>query len=120
MNKALLIIGLPGSGKTHLAKTKYVPLGYVLIDDPKEKPNAEGKDIVITDPHLCDENIRKSCISFLEKMGYAVECIYFENDEEKCKKLIALRNDGRVIETFKAFKYTIPTSVVPLKIYEAN
>lgn len=120
MNKVVLIIGLPGSGKTYLAKTKYVPMGYVLIDDPKETPKTQGEDIVLTDPHLCNENIREQCINFFEKIGYEVECIFFENNEEKCKKLIERRNDGRIIKTFKVFKYTIPKGITPIEIYSGD
>jgi len=121
MNKAILIIGLPGSGKTHLAKTKYVPDGYVLLDDPSVLPVMDKilfKNIVVTDPHLCKENIRKNCIQFFEDVGYTVECIFFENNPTKCRKLIELRNDGRVIGDFKAYNYTIPDGVEVLEIYE--
>src|SRR4051812_2697359 len=119
MNKAVLIIGLPGSGKTYLAKERYVPVGYILIDDPKELPELKVKgDVVVTDPHLCKKSIRDNCIKFFENLGYSVECIYFENCETKCKKLIALRNDGRVIESFQSFCYTIPSWIIPVPIYE--
>lgn len=121
MSKAILIIGLPGSGKTYLAINKYVPLGYFLIDDPTVIPNDATlrlNKVVITDPNLCNETVRLNCIKFFETAGFSVECVYFENDEEKCKKLISARNDGRRIETFKAFKYTIPKGIEPMKIYE--
>lgn len=128
MNKAVLIIGLPGSGKTYLANTKYVPLGYILIDDPSNNEESyqllnnhltiTKNDVVITDPQCCNESIRISCIRLLKLLGYTIECIYFENCQEKSKKLIELRNDGRIIKTFQTFNYTIPENIIPLKIYE--
>ena len=121
MNKAVLIIGLPGSGKTHLAKTKYVD--YTLLDDPNVLPTMSGilfKNIVVADPHLCKESVRNSCIRFFEDVGYIVECIYFENNPDKCRRLIEMRNDDRVIGDFKAYNYSIPEGVVPLEIYQPN
>lgn len=121
MNKAILIVGLPGSGKTHLAKAKYVSDGYILIDDPNVLPTKDGilfKNVVVADPHLCREDVRNNCIRFFEDVGYTVECIFFENSPEKCRKLIELRNDGRIIGDFRAYNYTIPEGVEVLKIYE--
>lgn len=123
--EAVLIIGLPGSGKTYLAKTEYP--NHALIDDPSTVPanlqlllyhvNVTRWNMVITDPPLCGEKHRKDCIKFLKLKGYSVKCIFFENNEKKCRALINLRNDGRVITTFKPFNYTIPKNVKPMKIY---
>ena len=123
MSKVILIIGLPGSGKTYLAKTKYVPLGYTLVDDPLDRNHIDrllyaGHDLVITDPHLCNESTRELAYKHLHNMNCVVSMVFFENNVEKCKKLIELRNDGRNIKTFSAFNYKIPKNVIPLKIYE--
>lgn len=128
LNKAVLIIGLPGSGKTYLANTKYEPKCYVLIDDPSNNKsssalmtyhlNDTSRNLVITDPHLCNTKNRNKSVEFIKSKGYEVECVFFENDEEKCKKLLKERNDGRVIKSFKSFGYKIPDDVIPLKIYE--
>jgi predicted kinase len=123
MSTAILIVGLPGSGKTHLANTKYVPKGFLLLDDPRTKDELiehlrTGVDLVITDPHLCKHNFRNIAKDLLESWSYQVEFVYFENNPEKCRKLIKHRNDGRLIERFESFQYTIPTDVTPLAIYE--
>lgn len=117
--RIVLIIGLPASGKTYLAKNKYVPLGYRLIDDPKELPVLNKKeDYVICDPWLCDPSIR-SCF-YLLYGDFEVEEIYFENDHEKCRKNIAERNDGRKIGNLNHFKYQIPEGIKPLKIWQSS
>jgi hypothetical protein len=119
--KAILIIGLPGSGKTHLAKTKYVPEGYLLIDDPKNKDTIIGPSdkIVICDPFLCIERNRVSCIQFLENAGYKIETIYFENNPEKCQNNITHRDDGREIY-LEAFEYNIPENQPTLEIWQLS
>lgn len=126
--KAVLIVGLPGSGKTYLAEHKYVPMGYVLIDDPSNNGEMFLKmvhhikgpksDLVITDPHLCGEKSRQKAVEMLETAGYIVKCVFFENNEDKCRRLIELRNDGRNIKTFRSFNYKIPPNIIPLPIYE--
>jgi len=126
MARATLIIGLPGSGKSFLAKdlqAKSIDI-TVLIDDPVELDLSEldnVDDLIITDPHLCNKEIRYNAIIFLELLGYKVECIYFENDVEKCVKNIAYRNDGRIIsaEGMKSFFYEIPEGVKTLKIWQS-
>ena len=128
--RAILIIGLPGSGKTYLAKNKYVPMGYCLIDDPSQNQdnyysmmyhlNITKWDLVIVDPHFCKEKDRTKAIEFIKSKKYNVKCIFMENDEAKCNELLKLRNDGKVITTFEAFNYTIPKGVKPVKIYNPN
>ena len=122
MNKAILIVGLPGSGKTHLAKAKYVPIGYVLCDDPTVLDRTlleSGKDVVFTDPHLCNSDTRRIAEDVLRGYGYEVEWVFFENNERKAKKLLKFRNDKRIITNFESFKYVIPPNTTPLEIFEA-
>jgi predicted kinase len=122
--KAVLLIGLPGSGKTHFAQNNYVPNGFVLLDDPNDVDLLifKGQDLpekfVVTDPHFCKEEARNAATIFFEDFGYDVEHIYFENSPEKCRKNIEHRNDGRVIGDFRNYNYTIPKGVVPLPIWQ--
>ncbi len=124
MKEVVFIVGLPGSGKTYLANKEYVPRGYYLIDDPsrmgntKEALHAMSKydKLVICDPFLCSERKRQLAEIIFE--GWNIKWIFFENDPEKCKELIALRNDARIINSLDVFQYTIPDGTEPLKIYE--
>lgn len=51
--RLILVSGLPGAGKTTLAKT-FENLGYILLDDPVQKPSfLENQKYILTDPHLC-------------------------------------------------------------------
>lgn len=117
--RAILIIGLPGSGKTFLGK-RFEAKGFCLIDDPKDLAFLQqDKDkIVITDPHLCSEQNRISAIAKLKSLGYHVKALYFENRPDKCQKLIRYRNDGRVVNGFGVFNYVIPVGVKMIPIYE--
>ena len=121
---AVLIIGAPGSGKTHLAQKAYQPLGFVLFDDPKPGDTFliekyTGRNIVITDPFLCDSKIRELCIQFLEKKGWEVSCVYFENNPEKCEKLLKWRkrNDNSRITGYRVWNYEIPDGAETLLIW---
>lgn len=96
MNRAVLLVGLPGSGKTHTAVHEFVPRGFLLVDDPRSPEDireamATGQDLVITDPFLTVASIRR----LAEKMlaTYEVEYVFFENDVEKAKANVARRDE---------------------------
>lgn len=84
---AILIGGLPCSGKTTLAKTKYKD--YFLIDDPKDFGDIEKsfkKDkIVITDPYLSFMENRNEAI---KKLGphYFVDVVLLKVDKRTLRK----------------------------------
>ena len=119
--RAILIVGLPGSGKTFLGK-RFESKGFYLIDDPKDLEFLRcGKDkIVIADPHLCCERNRILAIDRLKSLGYHVKVLYFENRPDKCKKLITRRNDGRIVNGFASFDYVVPKGVKVISIYEID
>lgn len=120
--RVVLIIGLPGSGKTHLALNEYVPQGYTLIDDPKDLNEVKellalGKRLVITDPHLCNPQNRNNAIKFFVKNDCVIELIFFEKDKEACLTNIIRRNDGRIIYNLDVFQYEIPSGFPTRKVY---
>lgn len=97
MPSITLIIGLPGSGKTYLANTMS---GYI-IDDIKSIDQLINTDnIIIADVNFCNDRTLQSAISMLKSRypSHKMQCIYFENAPDKCRKNIAHRNDGRNVE----------------------
>jgi len=134
MNKNMnvfLIIGLPGSGKTHLANllAENEESVNIVVDDItnlNQLPNKnECDNLLITDVNFCDENIRKKAIKKLNELydNPYIWCLYFENDIDKCRKNIRYRNDGRNVEgTLKRFSkiYTIPNTHKPIRIWQSD
>lgn len=103
--KLSLVVGLPGSGKTHTAKLIAIRDGNtIIVDDIKDQselPDADcGQNIVVTDPNFCDPNILAMAKDILGKKypGYEMEIYYFENDPEKARANVEYRNDGRYVD----------------------
>lgn len=130
-----LIVGLPGSGKTHLLEQLALQLTNALIlDDPRTpaeleifiaKVQAESPThIVIADPCLCEARNRKAALDKLvARLGVtAVNWIFFENNPNQCMKNVHHRNDGRAVYGYirqLTKVYVIPEGVIPLKIWVA-
>lgn len=99
MRQIYLIIGLPGSGKTHYANTvlRHLP----LVDDISYiKQLPLNGDFVLTDVNFCNEETLETAI-FLLKQKYPeseIHKVYFENDADKARSNVKRRNDGRVVE----------------------
>jgi hypothetical protein len=121
------IVGMPGAGKTHLG-AEYATQGYLVFDDlgrasKKEdalRAIAEGKKVVIIDPHLCFPENRKA----VERLvSTTIEWIFFENNPEQCLLNVKKRNDGRKVENFIrliAKHYKVPEGAVSLPVYKGD
>ena len=123
MNKIIIIVGLPGSGKSCLINEKYFDKKkYLVIDDmkggavfdcsnfcySKHYPNLiigmiQGKkDIVISDISFCDINNFNEAKNMLEwwinnnDINYKITSIFFKNDPDQCKKNIKDQNTSRL------------------------
>lgn len=89
--KITLIIGLPGSGKTHYAKT----LPGVLVDDPRSPDDfpVTNADLVICDPTLTHPKIKEAALSFLRDRYPEAEVVIhsFTNNPRQCVENVRAR-----------------------------
>lgn len=117
MKSVIMLIGLPGSGKTTFGKamekgndtTKFVD----DISHIKQLPSTFWNKIAISDVNFCDPEIEKKAYDILKKRyrDYRIDRVYFRNDVETCLHNIKFRDDGRnVIGTVDRFKdvYKVP------------
>lgn len=89
----VVIIGLPGSGKTYMANIRYND--YVLFDDfifefyngKVIEELKKGKNVCLTDPRLCNpiifNRIMDQITQYIPKD--LIQLILFENRPDKCK-----------------------------------
>lgn len=117
IEKITLIVGLPGSGKSHLGNEMmknesnthfFDDLGMItnkaeifLYD--WQKRNKHINHVIITDVYLCSKDTRESAISLLKRVfkDAAINTIFFENAPEKCLDNVKERNlkgDKRKVE----------------------
>lgn len=97
--KVTLLVGLPGSGKTHLGN-ELAKVGARFIDDVSrfdKLPPIEGEHVVIADAFLCNPAIKKKAEERLSNAGFELEWIYFENNPAACRENVKRRNDGRKV-----------------------
>lgn len=123
--KAIIIVGLPASGKTTLANNLIKDNCFMLFDDVSvsEKLFSDmndhiksQKDLVITDPYICLKNVQDVLKNKL--IGYDIEWIYFENDPNQCLINASFRDkkvDGLIKNLSK--QYYMPNQVVPMKVF---
>lgn len=132
----MLIVGIPGSGKTYIAKTEFVPAGFHLIDDPRTLQDiSDGVSeallnsavgVVITDPNLVYPRNVANAIQFLDSIAVkTVQVIYLENNSHKAKANLEHRaktgeDRGPInVEHFSKL-YVIPDGVVTKEIYQTS
>lgn len=122
----ILVIGLPGSGKSHFLKSFSTDL-YNICDDIKtldDLPNPkENKNLVIACPTFCFPRVLISATNYLglRYLGSQIKYFCFENNPEKCLKNIEYRNDGRMVKEaiFIMSKfYEIPENSTILPIWQ--
>lgn len=109
MSKVTFIVGLPGSGKSHLV-SEMVKVENAVVFDDKYKPIdcltaiSQGVNVIVADPLLCpakdQQSVAKSLRNLYENLN--VHWIYFENDPEACLANVerrAAKGDLREVRT---------------------
>jgi len=136
--KIILVIGLPCSGKTHLAEQRANEFRAILLDDASKKFTKdemkfkillgyqEDRDVILTDPYFCRENTRRNFRDWVHEFDIPVkvEYIFFENDADKClnnmRHRMAQGDDRKVEGAIRTMTrtYEIPDGVEPLEIWQ--
>lgn len=94
--KALLIVGLPASGKSHFLR-EIKTQDDVVIDDFISSHIPKVESLILTDPYLCVQRIRDAVEGSLTDLGYTrISFIYYENDPDQCLKNATTRPEMAV------------------------
>jgi len=118
-----VIVGLPGSGKSHLANR----IGDVIVDDIidlSQLPSPDsikGKDVVVSDVNFCDARILDIAVAIMHDMydmyEHRIKVLYFENNPAAAIANVEYRNDGRNVQgTIDRFRviYEPPQDAIPI------
>lgn len=133
MKKVIFIIGLPGSGKTHLLNQKYKNDEYIYYDDIQShalfnngnftysqkypmiitEMGKGEKDIVISDIRYCNMQDYMDTVQIIrwwidnKNYPYEIDTIVFQNEPEKCKNNVRKDTDRNVQSRLdKIIEYT--------------
>jgi len=120
-NNVLLIVGLPGSGKTSWAIQNMCNKNYHLIDDPKSidldiKPFL-GSDLIVCDPHLCNKKTLNYCIDYFKSNNYDVKVLYFDNNKEQAL-INSKKRNKKVVKFIDIMSRIYNPPRVDLKVYK--
>jgi hypothetical protein len=137
--KIIMLVGLPGSGKTTLGNIMMSRAGlsspdFIFLDDItifgglaslEEAISFGWNNIIVADVFLCRTSDRTKAVQWLKKnaVGYEVELVYFENAPEKCRANVLRRTAGgdhrKVNDLIAdlAKSYIIPEDVVAIAVW---
>lgn len=128
--QVLMIVGMPGSGKTHLAR-KVGGVGFLVIDDiksldPLRLALEAMRNVAVTDVNFCDERVRDKALRWLNENfpRATVDWWFFENDAAKCRANVARRKaegDAREVGgTIRRFEktYKVPEGFTANPIWQ--
>lgn len=131
MKKCIVIVGMPGSGKTHYGNALSKENGYPFLDDitPSNKFQTlleisnMNQNVILSDVSLCIPEIRDQAANILHSLGYEIEWIFFEKNAEKCVRNVERRADNRfVLPSIHVLErlYEIPEGVNARLIWDGD
>lgn len=133
-NKVTFIVGLPGSGKTHLLNKLVNENTFTIgFDDPDEhslelalEMLKNNLNIVFADCNLCIKENRDNATKIILNAfpETKIEWIFFENSPKKCFNNVALRGEKGDIRNVSADIHNLSTlylydDINVLEIYQA-
>lgn len=132
--RIVLVVGLPASGKTHLARRISEQGGLELLDDPpagfplRDFLHSKDSGAVIADPHLCCPKTRAAALDLFEREfpKALVEVFYFENDPAACLDNMRRRQaagDARQVEDMirmSSRHYRVPAGAFTLPVWRPS
>jgi hypothetical protein len=125
--KIVCIAGLPGSGKTWLARRSAAGGGTVCDDirGPEEISLDADGPIYITHCHFCIAQVRSDAATSLRRRfpDAGVEFWFFENDPAQCLANVKGRNDGREVEgliRLLSRNYVIPRGAKVIPVWRSG
>lgn len=96
MKLAVLIGGLPASGKSTYGAALAADLEAALVDDPRDFSEVAAvlngdRDVVVVDPYLCADSARRTAIGIFRSNGFRVVTVVYENNLAGCLAAAAAR-----------------------------
>lgn len=118
MNRLIVIVGLPASGKTHWGENYAKENGMLFLDEPSSikelNESLKTWDCVCTAPEACITGLREK----IRERYPQVEFIYFENNKEQCLENAKSRPEKKVNHFIECDspKYIIPegATIIPV------
>lgn len=130
--KFIFIVGLPGSGKTHLGRQMSDQLNGIFLDDicqtcgkGRLKEAFSHQTVIVADPSLCRPINRIFAEAMVKEHhpGCEVEWLYFTNDPDQCWLNIQGR-DERLISKRSIYDrskvYKIPENAKIVSVWKGD
>lgn len=133
--KITVIVGLPGSGKSHYGNSLSFSIGHLFFDDcvtdlevweAAEACILAGQDCILADPGFCIDRQKKKLLDKLATLNpnAQIEFIYFANEPDICAENVSTRTDGRAVSKRFAYDlskwYTVPAGVPTIPCYRKS
>lgn len=130
--KITVLVGLPGSGKSHMGRALSKERGCPFFDDCATEPEIweevilcikNGRNCILADPGFCIDRIKKKFFAQVAAVTDQAEFefIYFANEPDVCANNVFNRTDGRKVSKRFAYDlskwYTVPEGIATIPCY---